>query len=127
MSILFIHHSGKTGLQRGTSRREDTLDTVITLKRPSDYEPEQGARFEVHLEKARGLMGEDVSPFEATLTEDEHGNQAWTVKSLKAVTLQRVIELEKEGLNQRDIAKELGLSKSTVNRLLMQAKIGQKI
>src|SRR5690348_11586966 len=47
-SILFIHHAGKGGLQRGTSRREDVLDTVIGLRRPGNYRAEQGARFEVH-------------------------------------------------------------------------------
>jgi hypothetical protein len=31
-SVLFIHHSGKGGAQRGTSKREDVLDTVISLK-----------------------------------------------------------------------------------------------
>ena len=31
-SVLLIHHAGKSGQQRGTSRREDVLDTVITQK-----------------------------------------------------------------------------------------------
>jgi hypothetical protein len=38
-SILFVHHAGKTGQQRGTSKKEDVLDTVISLKRPKDYSP----------------------------------------------------------------------------------------
>ena len=29
------------------------LDTVIALRRPEDYSPEQGARFEIHFEKLR--------------------------------------------------------------------------
>ena len=36
-SVLFVHHAGKTGAQRGTSKREDVLDTVIALRRPGDY------------------------------------------------------------------------------------------
>ncbi|MGA8698620.1 MAG: AAA family ATPase, partial [Xanthobacteraceae bacterium] len=36
-SIIFVHHAGKNGVQRGTSKREDVLDTVIVLKRPADY------------------------------------------------------------------------------------------
>jgi len=63
--VPFIHHSGKGGEQRGTSRREDVLDTVIALKRPADYSPEQGACFEVHYEKSRGIFGDDVAPFKA--------------------------------------------------------------
>ncbi|MDH3691882.1 MAG: AAA family ATPase, partial [Gammaproteobacteria bacterium] len=58
-SVLFIHHGGKGGQQRGTSRREDILDTVISLRHPSDYRPEEGAVFEVHFEKARGIYGDD--------------------------------------------------------------------
>jgi len=50
-SVIFIHHSGKGGAQRGTSRREDVLDTVIGLRRPSDYSQTQGARFEIHIDK----------------------------------------------------------------------------
>ena len=42
MSALLVHHAGKGGSQRGTSRREDVLDTVINLKRPEDYTPEEG-------------------------------------------------------------------------------------
>jgi replicative DNA helicase len=40
ISVLFVHHAGKSGAQRGTSRREDLLDSVLTLKHPSDYHPE---------------------------------------------------------------------------------------
>ena len=32
-SVLFIHHAGKSGDQRGTSAREDVMDTVIKLSR----------------------------------------------------------------------------------------------
>ena len=35
-SIIFIHHAGKDNNQRGTSKKEDILDTVINLKHPSD-------------------------------------------------------------------------------------------
>ncbi|MCD6040114.1 MAG: hypothetical protein K0S27_1514 [Gammaproteobacteria bacterium] len=52
-SVLFIHHADKGGNQRGTSRREDILDTVIVLKRPENYKAKDGAVFEIHFEKAR--------------------------------------------------------------------------
>jgi putative DNA primase/helicase len=57
-SVLFIHHAGKTGAQRGTSRKEDVLDTVISLRNPKDYSPKDGAKFEIHFEKSRGFDGE---------------------------------------------------------------------
>ena len=33
-SVLFIHHAGKSGQQRGSSRREDVLDLVMELRHP---------------------------------------------------------------------------------------------
>ena len=39
ISVLIVHHAGKGGDQRGTSAKEDVLDTVIKLSRPDDYNP----------------------------------------------------------------------------------------
>jgi putative DNA primase/helicase len=122
-SLLFIHHAGKGGAQRGTSRREDVLDTVISLKRPSDYSADQGARFEVHFEKARGIAGEDVLPFEARC-ELVHDRLSWTEKSLTNANLDRVAGLHADGLSVREIAEETGLSKSAVHRLIIKLARG---
>jgi Protein of unknown function (DUF3489) len=59
ISVLIVHHAGKGGQQRGTTRREDVLDTSISLRHPADYSPVEGARFEIHLEKARGVRGRE--------------------------------------------------------------------
>src|SRR3974377_727948 len=68
VSVLLVHHAGTNGRQRGTSRREDALDTVIALRRPEDYSPEQGARFDIHFEKMRNFVdGDGALPFEARL------------------------------------------------------------
>lgn len=121
-SVLFIHHAGKNGGQRGTSRREDVLDTVIALKRPSDYQPEQGACFEVHFEKARGFHGTDAEPFEARLATDEHGRQTWILRSLDDSTFDKIIALHKEGLSQYEIANEVHRHKSRISRYLKKAR-----
>jgi putative DNA primase/helicase len=60
ISVLLIHHAGVNGRQRGTSRREDALDTVIALRRPEDYSPDQGARFEIHFEKLRNRADKNI-------------------------------------------------------------------
>ena len=67
VSVLVVEHEGRAGNPRGTSKREDVLDTLVQLKRPADYTPEDGAQFEVHLGKARGVFGAAASPFEAKL------------------------------------------------------------
>jgi hypothetical protein len=121
-SVLFIHHSNKSGGQRGTSKKEDVLDNVICLKRPISYVPQQGALFEVHFEKARHLHGEDTSPFEAQLYIDSLGKQYWQVKLLEQSTYEKVISLVNEGLTQKEIADELDIHKSNVSRYMKNAK-----
>jgi hypothetical protein len=66
-----------TGLAQTTCPRLDVLDTSLSLRRPSDYTPAQGARFEVHIEKGRSLHGEDAKPFEARLDIRER-KTAWS-------------------------------------------------
>jgi putative DNA primase/helicase len=113
-SCLFIHHGGKSGKQRGTSRKEDVLDTVIGLRRPPDYLPEQGARFEVHFEKSRGFHGPDAEAFETRLVGDQ-----WAITAIKAGDDPDTIQaLRKQGMSVRDIAERTGVSKSTVQRML---------
>ncbi len=121
-SVLFIHHSGKGGLQRGTSRREDCLDTVIVLKQLPDYNPSDGALFEVHFEKARGIYGPDVDPFEARLTDDERGRQLWVTKRLSESSLEKVAALLRDRFPQKDIVQKLGLTKGYVSKLARQAR-----
>ena len=37
ITVILAEHTGRNGLPRGTSRREDILDAVIVLRRPADY------------------------------------------------------------------------------------------
>jgi putative DNA primase/helicase len=115
-SVLIVHHAGKGGQQRGTSRREDVLDTSISLRRPTDYSPTQGARFEIHLEKTRGFHGEAAKPFEAKL-EIHDDTATWTIRELEDANRARVEALLEDGLSVRDIADETGIPKSTVGRI----------
>ncbi len=121
-SVLFVHHAGKGGQQRGTSRREDVLDTVITLKRPVDYLPDQGAVFEIHFEKARGIYGDDVAALEARLATSTEGLSIWCTRSVEVGNYERVVQLLNEGLKQHEIAIELGINKSNVSRHVKRAK-----
>ena len=116
MSVLLIHHAGKNGDQRGTSAREDIMDTIISLRRPRQYRMAEGARFEVHLTKARNLAGDEAEPFEAHLQSD--GDMVyWAVSKLEDVKLEEFRKLQAEGYSIRDAADEMGISKSAVGRL----------
>ena len=126
-AVVFIHHSGKNGQQRGSSKREDTLDVSIKLKPPADYSPDQGARFEIHFEKYRNPAGDEAKPIEAMLTTDSTGKPIWTWRSVEDSTFDRVAELADEGLKPGEIASELGVNKSTVSRHLRRARAEGRI
>jgi hypothetical protein len=105
------------GAQRGTSRREDVLDTVMSLRRPADYQPDQGARFEVHFEKARG---DEAKPFEARYEIRDAGS-LWTRTEIVDAERARVDAALKDGMSIREAAEELGIHRSKVERLRKKA------
>ena len=121
-SVVFIHHSAKTGQQRGTSKREDLLDAVLRLKEPSDYRHGEGARFEVHYEKARDLHGTGNRPIAAQLIEDAQGRHVWDVRLAEETTFDRVVALANDGLSRADVAQELDCNRSTVYRHWREAE-----
>jgi len=121
ISVLFVHHAGKGGNQRGTSKREDVLDTVLCLRRPTDYSPDQGAAFSVHFEKNRGFTGEDAEPLDVALVEGQNGLE-WSWRKLEASNYSKVVDLINEGLSQADVARELELNRSSVSRIVKAAK-----
>jgi hypothetical protein len=119
-TVVFVHHAGKGGSQRGTSRREDILDLSVRLARPQDYSPGEGARFEVHFEKARTILGDAVKPFEARLVVAD-GRAEWQMQDLEDAILARAVSLFRDGVTVRDAAEELKISKSAAQRLRSKA------
>jgi putative DNA primase/helicase len=96
------------------------LDTVVSLIHPNDYQPDQGARFEVHFEKLRGFVGDEAKAFEARL-EVRDGQAIWTMRDLEDVTLALAAEMFNDGMSVRDIATDLDISKSAAARLRKKA------
>ena len=113
-SVLLVHHAGKGGGQRGTSRKEDTLDTAISLSRPPGYSAAEGARFEVRFTKNRGFWGRDAEPFEARFVDG-----AWTTSEIISDDSDESLHAWRaQGMSIRGIAERSGLSKSDIQRRL---------
>ncbi len=116
-SVLLIHHAGKSGGQRGTSRKEDVLDSVISLKRPPDYDASEGARFEIHFTKSRGFFGDDAAPFEAQLIDGK-----WRTGEIQSGDDDDAIRsFRDQGMSLQQIAERTGLPKTTIHRKLGKA------
>ncbi len=125
IAALLVHHAGTNGRQRGTSRREDALDTVVALRRPEDYSAEQGARFEVHFEKLRNRVDSDgATAFEARIesfVSDRGDGIRWSTQDLRPPIFKQAAALFREGLTVREVAAALHISKTEAGRLRLRA------
>lgn len=120
-AVIFIHHANKKNLPRGSSRREDALDYIIKLDRPSAYKAEDGASLVMSFEKHRSWYGTDVESIHAKLVDLPDGKQIWEWSILESQKNDGVAEIKKlqnEGKSYREIAEELGTSASTITRRL---------
>lgn len=123
-AVLFVHHAGKNGEQRGAGKKEDLLDTVIELRRPteSDGQEKTGASFELHFSKGRHLEGDDKQPLVADLTTGPDGALVWAWTGKADDTYHKVVDMIKDGISQADVARELNVSRSAVCQHVKRAK-----
>ncbi len=122
-SILFVHHAGKSGQQRGTSKKEDTLDVVINLKPLQGHSLEEGAAFEVIFEKTRNFAGEGAADFQVRLRVQDDGLWKWEIEEPEVdPEVVAVAQSCKEGLTIDQIRKKTGLTKSQVETRKGKAK-----
>jgi putative DNA primase/helicase len=117
ITTFMLHHAGKSGAQRGTSKREDFLDAILMMRHPSDYSPDQLLRCEFHVEKYRGDDADAVLPFELRLESDTRGNSVFTHKPLHDIVESRAFEMLKMKMKVNEIAEDLHLSRYQVYRL----------
>lgn len=125
ISVIFIHHAGKSGTSRGTSGREDNLDIVIELKYPQGYVPEDGCRFIKHFTKHRLPQNELalIRDMEFKLIpEKDHYTWAWN--DVKKEIKKECLRLLKDGIDQKTICAILEKSKGYVSK--MKAEFIQK-
>jgi hypothetical protein len=120
--VLLVHHAGKSGAQRGTSRREDILDSVIALQHPSDYAASEGLRCEIRYEKARGFQGDEAKPFEVRMQLEGNGAAYWSVNDAEDALLQRATNLFRDGVTIRGAAEDLSISRGKAERLKKKAQ-----
>jgi DnaB-like helicase N terminal domain/AAA domain len=118
ISVIFLHHAGKGGQQRGDSEKEDMLSFVIALRKPGNYKEEQQLRVEIHVEKHRhkAIHPRWLMPFELQLTKDDHGNSEWVTRTAKDAQLESAFLMFKDDMPPMFIAQEVGVSKSTIYR-----------
>jgi RecA-family ATPase len=116
IAVIIVHHSGRSGLMRGTTKREDSAAWIIKVDQSSDDPEDATAKFNSLFEKKP-----------RSITQSEW-IRSWTFKTEHdaIVTFSceeksnecKVLELVQNGLGSAtDIALELGLTKGTISKL----------
>jgi putative DNA primase/helicase len=118
ISTILLHHVGKEGDQRGTSAREDNIDTSVILKQPGDYVAEDGCRFIMKFKKNRVVSGDQ---FLLADLECKYERGQWSFDSVKNKTKNEILRLLDQGNKQKDVAEMLDVAKSYVSKVRKNA------
>ena len=121
-AVILVHHANRDGAMRGTSRRADAVDLIMALRRPRDWQPADGARFELRLEKPRDLTGPQLIPIEAQLCTRPGGIAQWQWHRGGSADLRRAAPLLQQGMSAEAVAKAIGVSPRKAYRLKRQAR-----
>jgi len=122
-AVILVHHTNKSGEQRGTSSKDIILNGKMKLSRPKDYSADQGARFTIEYEKARGLTGNDSLPIEVRLDEDNKGFPKWEYTVIDSTRHTELMRAAQSGnyTNQTELGKALGVSQGRIAQLRNEA------
>lgn len=110
-SILFLHHAGKSGEQRGTSTKEDVMDIVIGLRRDADYDPENGIDCALNFDKARYIYGSDAQSLRVKLASNGMGGQKWEWGYQKDYFKKKFLQMLNDGRSMHAIMGALRLGR----------------
>lgn len=121
-SVLLSHvGKDKTRGPRGSSKRTDALTTLVEIAKPEDEGAGGGLKAEWRVTKSRHVLPPELRQ---PLLVELH-DTGWTTQPLAATaSAEDILALKEAGLSVRDIAKELGLSKSEAYRRLASMKGG---
>ena len=107
---MVVHHSGKSGDQRGTSKRLDVANTVLNLNL-QDSEDENKTVITLNFSKHRGFFGAEAASRRITL---QDGIWSWTLEAQD--TRSRVMQMLNDGLSQSEISRVLSISPQAVSK-----------
>lgn len=114
--VIFIHHAGKNGLQRGVSNREDTMNQVIKLDKNALCDKKK-TQFQLTFDKTRDIYGEEAEPLLVTM-QNYSGVNSWSFEKVESEKKTKIISLKSAGCSARDIADALTIPIAEVKEAL---------
>jgi putative DNA primase/helicase len=122
IAVVIVHHAGRSGEMRGTSKREDNVFWIIALDDgEKNSDDKRGARFISRFTKPSRNTQEEVPTYEWHFVTDE-ATGVVSVGHKQAQTMDVFLQLIADGVTEcGQIAQEMKVSPATVSRLAKQA------
>jgi hypothetical protein len=122
IAVIIIHHAGRSGQMRGTSRREDNVFWVIALDDiKKDAKEKRGARFISHFTKPSRNTQHDVPSYQWHFVTESTGEV--TISHALAQTVDVFLRVIDSGVNKHDeIADAMKLPGYEVSRMAKKAE-----
>jgi RecA-family ATPase len=127
IAVVIVHHAGRSGEMRGTSKREDNVFWIIALDDAKENaDDKRGARFVSRFTKPSRNTQEEVATYEWHFITEANGEVSISHKL--AQTMDVFLGLIGDGVNDcAAIAEEMKISKASVSRMAKKAEVGRKI
>lgn len=128
IAVVIVHHAGRNGEMRGTSKREDAAFWVISLRdERQQADDNRGARFVSNFTKPSRNTQEQIPPLEWHYqTDNDTGAVRTTTRELSDES--RILFLIERGVTANsEIAEELKLSPAKVTRTAKKLAAAGKI
>ncbi|NNU15109.1 AAA family ATPase [Parvularcula sp. ZS-1/3] len=107
-AVILVHHTNKSGDQRGSSAKTTVLNTVLSLTK---LKPDRGIGWGVMVkfEKHRNLIGDEKSPVELWVEATEDGEERWRTEATDIDLHSMVVRWHRKQLcrNQTELAQLL--------------------
>jgi putative DNA primase/helicase len=128
IAVVIVHHAGRSGEMRGTSKREDNVFWIIALDdAKQNADDKRGARFVSRFTKPSRNTQEEPAAFEWHLVTDEATGLV-SIGYRQAQTMDVFLGLIEDGVRDcHQIAQEMKTSPATVSRLAKRAIDAGKI
>jgi putative DNA primase/helicase len=121
IAVVIIHHAGRSGEMRGTSKREDNVFWIIALDdAKQNADDKRGARFISRFTKPSRNTQEEIPAYEWHIVSETSGEVSISHK--RAESLQVFRKLIEDGVTDcSQLAEEMKVSKGTISKWAAKA------
>ena len=121
IAVVIIHHAGRSGEMRGTSKREDNVFWIIALDdMKKEADDKRGARFVSHFTKPSRNTQHEIPAYEWHFVTEANGDVSISHKQAQTLDVFRSV-LESGVTKCDEIADAMRLPRYTISRLAKRA------